>query len=543
VNSKIGGNLRSGAAASADLGASAEVGGSATAGTALTLGADAKVGPETTTIGCTNGNGQDFIALAGTGAIALGERAKVFGSAQAGTIITVPASAEIVGCVESNVTVPIATTLKGVVDNKNDDVAQKQKDLRDAINPTPLTHTLAASQAVSTSLTSGVYHATALTTTAGITLTFEGTGHPTEPEHWLINVDTFIDFGANLTMKRVNVNPGSTITFNAGGYTAIGAGSKILGTIYAGTYITTGANVMLNGIPKKDDEEFGDGEERATCGGMFTASGAIILGASNTIGSIGCTQGAGFSSGSVAPQVPSNANGNVGAVNLGTAGDYVILTKTGVSTTGTTSITGDVGVSPIALTAITGFGVVLDSTNTFATSSLVTGQIFAADMVPPTPAKMTTAVSDMETAYTDAAGRAPDVTEFHAGKVGGLTLAPGTYKWSTNVWIDADLTLDAGGDGTAVWIFQISGDLIQASATSVVLAGGALADNIFWQVAGGAGVTLDTGANFAGNVLAHKAIVVRTGANVNGRLLGQTAVTLDANTVQVEVKVSELGGT
>ncbi|MFT7525492.1 MAG: nitrous oxidase accessory protein NosD [Arenicella sp.] len=150
-------------------------------------------------------------------------------------------------------------------------------------------------------------------------------------------------------------------------------------------------------------------------------------------------------------------------------------------------------------------------------------------MTPPTPVKMTTAVSDMETAYTDAAGRAPDATELSAGKIGGSTLTPGTYKWSTNVWIDSDLTL--AGDENAVWIFQISGDLIQASTTNVILAGGAKAENVFWQVAGGAGVTLDTGANFAGIVLAHKAIVVRTGAKVNGRLLGQTAVTLDANEV------------
>jgi hypothetical protein len=157
-------------------------------------------------------------------------------------------------------------------------------------------------------------------------------------------------------------------------------------------------------------------------------------------------------------------------------------------------------------------------------------------MTPPTPGKMTTAVSDMEAAYTAAAGRAPDETELGAGKIGGLTLGPGTYKWSTNIWIDGVLTLDALSKEDAVWIFQISGDLFQASASRVDLVNGAKAENVFWQVAGGAGVTLSTTASFQGIVLAHKAIAVRTGATVNGRLLSQTAVTLDANTVDQPVE-------
>ncbi|MDO8727804.1 MAG: ice-binding family protein, partial [Candidatus Methanoperedens sp.] len=90
-------------------------------------------------------------------------------------------------------------------------------------------------------------------------------------------------------------------------------------------------------------------------------------------------------------------------VNLGTAGNFVILAKSGISTTGTTSITGDIGVSPIDSSAITGFGLIMDSSNKFSTSSLVTGKVYAADYTTPTPATMTAAISDMETAYTDAA--------------------------------------------------------------------------------------------------------------------------------------------
>ncbi|MDP3105149.1 MAG: ice-binding family protein, partial [Candidatus Methanoperedens sp.] len=154
-------------------------------------------------------------------------------------------------------------------------------------------------------------------------------------------------------------------------------------------------------------------------------------------------------------------------VNLGTAGNFVILTKTGISTTGTTSIVGDIGVSPIDSTAITGFGLILDSTNQFSTSSLVTGKVYAADYTSPTPAKMTTAISDMETAYTDAAGRInPTATELYAGDVTGKTITPGLYKWGTGVLVSAGgVTLSGGAND--VWIFQIAQDLTVENGAKV----------------------------------------------------------------------------
>jgi hypothetical protein len=121
--------------------------------------------------------------------------------------------------------------------------------------------------------------------------------------------------------------------------------------------------------------------------------------------------------------IPAQAAGPA-IVNLGTAGDFVVLAKTAISTTGTTHITGDIGVSPVAATYITGFGLI--KVGTYSTSSLVTGKVYAADYTPPTPAKMTTAIGDMGTAYTDAAGRKlPDYTELYAGDVTGKTLTPG----------------------------------------------------------------------------------------------------------------------
>ena len=222
------------------------------------------------------------------------------------------------------------------------------------------------------------------------------------------------------------------------------------------------------------------------------------------------------------------------AVNLGSAGNYVILTKSGISTTGATSITGNIAVSPIAAASITGFGLSKDASNQFSKSSLVTGRVYAADYAPPTPATLTTAVSDMEAAYTSAAGQVtPTATELYAGNLGGRTLAPGVYKWSSGVLIPSatTLTLDAKGNGGAVWIFQIAGDLTMASASQVALSNGAQADNVFWQVAGPSGVIIGSGAHAEGTILSQKAITLNSGASLHGRALAQTAVTLIANTV------------
>ena len=225
-------------------------------------------------------------------------------------------------------------------------------------------------------------------------------------------------------------------------------------------------------------------------------------------------------------------------VNLGGAGNYVILAKTGISTTGATSITGNLGVSPNVATSITGFTLTLDATKCFSTSAQVPGyKVYAADFstangctsMPDTATLLTTAVSDMMTAYTDAAGRAPDVTELGAGNISGMTLSPGTYKWSSGLSITTGVTLSGGPND--VWIFEIAQDLTLASGAQVTLAGGALPKNIFWQVAGGTGVNLGTTSHLEGVVLAAKAITLNTGASVNGRLLAQSAVTLQANAI------------
>ena len=214
-------------------------------------------------------------------------------------------------------------------------------------------------------------------------------------------------------------------------------------------------------------------------------------------------------------------------VALGLSSNYAILAKSGIATVPTSAVTGDLGISPAAATAITGFTLTADATNVFATSAQVTGKVYAADYAPPTPTKLTTAVGDMELAFTDAAGRAADVTELGAGNIGGMTLAPGVYKWGTGLLIPTDVTL--GGTATDVWIFQIARDLTMSSGAKVILAGGALSKNIFWQVAGL--VDLGTTAHSEGVVLTQTSVTLRTGASINGRLLAQTAVNIDGSTV------------
>jgi hypothetical protein len=219
-------------------------------------------------------------------------------------------------------------------------------------------------------------------------------------------------------------------------------------------------------------------------------------------------------------------------IDLGNAGNFGILAKSGISTVPGSQVTGDMGVSPISATAITGFSLILDGSGRFSTSTQVTGKIYAADYATPTPVVLTATVGDMEIAYNDATGRSlPDFTELETGSIGGLTLDPGLYKWGTTVLINADVTIAGGPDD--VWIFQIAGNLTVASSASVILSGGAQAKNIFWQVAGGVGVDVGTAAHVEGVILAKAGINMQTGASINGRLLAQTAVTLQSNAVTV----------
>jgi len=207
--------------------------------------------------------------------------------------------------------------------------------------------------------------------------------------------------------------------------------------------------------------------------------------------------------------------------DLGLAGEFVILSKTGITSVYKSTITGDIGTSPI-----TGAAMVVSCDE-------VTGNVYSVDAAGPackitSATRLGIAVLDMQAAYTDLAGRVnPDFLNLGAGSIGGKTLTPGLYKWTSNLIIPTDITIS--GSPNDVFIFQISGTVIMSSAVRITLAGGVQAKNIYWQTSGA--VTIGTTSHFEGNILSQTGINMKTGATVNGRLLAQTAVTLQMNTV------------
>lgn len=230
------------------------------------------------------------------------------------------------------------------------------------------------------------------------------------------------------------------------------------------------------------------------------------------------------SNGNVIPVPPVQSSGTLAAVNLGVANSFAILSKSGVTDVYKSSVTGNVGSSPI-----TGAAILL-------TCPEVNGSIFTVDAAGPLPCRvtnpsmLTTAVSNMEAAYTDAAGRTnPTFLNLGAGNIGGKTLTPGLYKWTTALIIPTNITIT--GSATDIFIFQVAGTLNMSSAVRVTLAGGAQAKNIFWQTSGA--VAFGTTSHFEGNILSKTGINLQTGATINGRLLAQTAVTLQMSTVTI----------
>ncbi|OFE14224.1 hypothetical protein BA895_11455 [Humibacillus sp. DSM 29435] len=196
-------------------------------------------------------------------------------------------------------------------------------------------------------------------------------------------------------------------------------------------------------------------------------------------------------------------------VGLGTATSFAVLAGRTVTNTGPSTISGDLGVSPGS--AIPGFPPGSVSNGTIHKADAVAGQ----------------AKSDLTTAYNDAAGRSTTATV--TGDLGGKRLTPGVYTGGA-LGLTGTLTLDAGGDSNAVFIFQASSTLITGSASRVLLLGGANACNVFWKVAKSA--TLGTGSTFNGTILALTSVSAKTGASVRGRLLARNgAVTLDNNTI------------
>lgn len=226
------------------------------------------------------------------------------------------------------------------------------------------------------------------------------------------------------------------------------------------------------------------------------------------------------------------ASGGAVAPGLGTAGNFVIIGEQSIADYQTSgSVVGNIAIGPAAASFVTGLSLSLDSSGLFSTSSLVTGKIYAADYTAPTPTTVSTAVGDMLTAYNNAASGGYEGTPtvgLGSGLLGGITLPPGVYKWSTAVTISNSITLDAAGNSSAIWVFQIAQSLDVASGAQIVLAGGAQPQNIYWQV--GTQAVLESNSNFSGTILAGTLVSLNDGTKLNGRALSQASVTLNGAT-------------
>jgi hypothetical protein len=333
------------------------------------------------------------------------------------------------------------------------------------------------------------------------------TGCKKEGDTVLSTTGTSTDPGNNLTGVARNKVISFTfseamdpLTINSTTFTLMQGTTAVAGTVsYSGTTATfTPANPLLPGT-------------------VYTAT--ITTGAKSL-------NGKSLASNSVWGFTTGGTTSSLAIVDLGTAGTYAILAKTAVNNSAISTITGNLGLSPAATSYVTGFALI--NATGYATSAQITGNIYAADMAAPTPINLTTSVSNMITAYNDAAGRpSPDFLELGTGNIGGKTLTAGLYKWTNTVTIPTDVTIS--GSATDIWIFQIAGNLTTSSAKSIILSGGALAKNIFWQVAGQ--VTIGTTSHFEGIILCMTGITFQTGSSLNGRALAQTAVVLDASTI------------
>lgn len=329
---------------------------------------------------------------------------------------------------------------------------------------------------------------------------------------------------------QLTASPNSGYVFSSWSGDATGSVNPINVTMTANKNIT--ANFVLAGSGFTLNVVANNGSVLKNPDMSTYNSGASVVLTATPNSGYKFTSWSGDATGSVSPlTVAMNTNKNITAnfvidgtnpgspagINLGSAGNFAVLAGSGVSNTGvTTHIIGDVGAFPTA-----------------TINGLLAGNVDGILYTSADPI-VGLAKTALTTAYNDAQSRSLNAISL-PGQLGGLTLAPGLYVNSSTSGISGTgangiLTLDAGGDANAVWIFKTGSTFVTDAGTSIVLAGGAQAKNIYWSV--GTSATLGTNSIFYGNILADQAITLTTGATLYGRALTRiAAVTLDASTI------------
>jgi len=211
----------------------------------------------------------------------------------------------------------------------------------------------------------------------------------------------------------------------------------------------------------------------------------------------------------------------ISPVLLRDARDFAILAKSAIINNPSSAISGDVGIYPAAKNYITGFYLI--ERDSYSSSTQVDGKIYAADMNADVAINLMSAVNSMAMAYEDAKQRAyPDFLNLDGGNIGTRTLTSGVYKWTGTLRIDSNIILSGGADD--VWIFQIDGDLLMKSNVNIILANGAQAKNVFWQIQGEA--VVEPNAHVEGNILSKQGILLGDAVTLNGRALTEKGIVL-----------------
>jgi subtilisin family serine protease len=351
----------------------------------------------------------------------------------------------------------------------------------------PLGNDLTGQNLGGKTLTPGVYcFSSSAQLTGALTLDAQGDANAV----FVFKIGSTLTTASASSVVLINGGSACNVFWQVGSSATLGTTTAFTGNIIAFTSITLTTGVVVSG--------------RA-----FARNGAVTMD-TNTVGVLGCAGGPAASAASAASSAIDSVTG---LPTLGTAANLVVLGGSTVTNTGQTVVNANLGVSPG--TAVTGF----------APGKVVDGTIHAGD------ALAALAQVDTTVAYTSLAGKVcPGGNDLTGQDLGGKTLTPGVYCFSSSAQLTGALKLDAQGDANAIFVFKIGSTLTTASAASVVLINGGSLCNVFWQV--GSSATIGTTTAFVGNIIALTSITLNTGAVISGRALARNgAVTMDTNTV------------